>query len=298
MRHIRIAATVVGVAWAVSSAASLWAQEGPIVAAPPGSTLHLVAPVAETLFQRGLGESRAAVIGVESHLFADRMAAIYMGGVEGESWRNEVARIHDPARVSALLLAAIGQQVQGRQIDTRLTSMLGATGANSGPDGQGMILAARIQLGQPARLEALAQRMQADDARAAPVLVAIDEMIDEYDPVSAEMARNMNRQLAFVRGFAEADGFDFPTSPDDAAADLSLQSSELHAEATVKIRLNWYAAYAPLGPAAVSRSAAVRASPGMRALHALLERAEDDVLAQLAAETGRAAARRMKGTPL
>ncbi len=303
MRHIRIAVTALGIAFALSGAAPLWAQDGAVPAMPgpaaPGAAPHVTASIAEKLFQRGLGESRAAVIGAESGIFADRMAAIYLGGVEGESWREGVAQIHDSTRVSALLLAAIGRQLDtAEQADPRLAAALGATGVDAGPDGQGMILAARIELARPGSLNALAQRMRADDARAAPVLAAIDEMIAAEDLAGPEMARAMNRQLAFVAAFGAADGFDFPTSPDDAAADLSLQTPELYDEALIRTRLTWYAAYAPLGAAAVSRSAALRASPGMRALHGLLDRAEDDVLAQLAAETGRAAARRMKGTPL
>lgn len=295
MRHIRIAVTAVGIAFAMSGVVPLWAQEAPL----PGAAPHVAASAAEKLFQRGLGESRAAVIGAESGIFANRMATIYLGGAEGESWRDEVARIHDPARISALLLAAVGRQLDRvGPGDSRLQAALGALGVDAGPDGQGMILAARIELARPGSLDALALRMRADDARDAPVLAAIDEMMAAQDPAGAEVARAMNRQLAFVAAFADADGFEFPTSPDDAAADLSLQTPELYDEATIRIRLNWYAAYAPLGAAAVSRSAALRATPEMRALHGLMDRAEDEVLAQLADETGRAAARRMKGTPL
>ena len=77
-----------------------------------------------------------------------------------------------------------------------------------------------------------------------------------------------------------------------------LQLPEIRQEATMRIRLAWYAAYAPLGAGAVNRSAARRANPEARALESLLDRAEGNVIEQLAAETGRAAARRMKGTPL
>lgn len=303
MRHFRIAASSVGIAFAMLWAGSLAAQEGGAPAAPlAGAAPHVTASLAEKLFQRGLGESRAAVIGAESVGFADRMAVIYLGGGEGASWREEVAQIHDPARVSGLLLAAIGQQLKGQQLegtyDPRLLAAVGATGVDAVPDGQGMILAARIELARPGSLEAVTLRMRADDARADPVLAAIDEMIADTDPASAEMARVMNRQLAFAAGFAEGGGYDFPTSRADTAADLSLQVPELYDEAVMRIRLCWYAAYDPLGAAAVNRSAARRDSAAMRALNALIERAEDDVLEQLGAETGRAAARRMKGTPL
>lgn len=297
MRHFGISAPVIGIALAMAFGMVARADEGarPLVPTEPLS----IAPLAEQVFQAGLGESRAAAIGAKSRLFADRMAQVYLGGQEGESWRQEVARIHDPARVSALLLAAISVRLDPvRATGPRLLAALGATGVDAGPDGQGLILAARIELAQRDELHLLVQRMRSDAAREAPVLAAIDHMIAMQDPVTPAMARAMNRQMAFAGAFAEAGGFEFPTSPEDTAADLSLQVPELQQEAALRIRLNWYAAYAPLGAAAVNRAAAIRASAEMQALHGLIERAEDDVLEKLAAETGRAAARRMKGTPL
>lgn len=297
MRHFGISASAAGIAVAIALGLPACAEQRmvPLVPAEPMT----IAPLAEKVFQAGLGESRAAVIGAESRLFADRMARVYLGGQEGGSWRQEVARIHDPARVSALLLAAISARLDPvRATDPRLLAALGATGVDAAPDGQGLLLAARIELAQPDRLDLLSLRMRADVARDAPVLAAIDHMIAMQDPVTTAMARAMNRQVAFSVGFAEAGGFDFPTDPEDAAADLSLQIPELQQDAAMQIRLIWYAAYGPLGAAAVNRSAALRASAEMQALHGLIERAEDDVLEQLAAETGRAAARRMKGTPL
>ena len=66
MRHIRIAVTALGIAFALSGAAPLWAQDGAVPAMPgpaaPGAAPHVTASIAEKLFQRGLGESRAAVI--------------------------------------------------------------------------------------------------------------------------------------------------------------------------------------------------------------------------------------------
>ena len=297
MRQNRVLAMVACLALAgPGSGVGVMAQDADLQLIPAP---HMAEPLAETLFQRGFGESRAAVIGAESDIFANRMAAIYMGGTEGESWRDEVARIHDPARVAALLLAAVQRELdRAGALDPDLVLLLGATGVDVAPDGEGMILAARIQLARPGALEGVALRMRADEVKDAPVLAAIDAMIDAEDPESTEMARSMNRQLAFATGFAEAEGFDFPASPDDAAADLTLQMPELLDEATMRIRLSWYAAYAPLGAAAVDRSAVLRARPGAEALRALLDRAESDVLAQLGRETGRAAARRMKGTRL
>ena len=140
--------------------------------------------------------------------------------------------------------------------------------------------------------------MRADRARGAAVLAAIDHMIVMHDPVSRAMTRQMNRQIAFATAFSDAEGFEFPASPEDTAADLSLQIPELRQDAEMRIRLSWYAAYAPLGAPAVNRAAALMAGPEAQALNALIERAEQDVLEQLAGETGRAAARRMKGVPL
>lgn len=303
MRCFRVAASIVGCGLAMSFSAAALAQQGaapPAVVTPPSHIApHVFASVAEKLFQVGLGESRAAVISAESGVFANRMAAIYMGGVEGESWQQEVARIHDVTRVSALLLAAIEAQLDPVSVaDPRLRSAFGATGVDATPDGIGLILAARIELARPGSMEGVTARMRADRARGAAVLAAIDHMIVMHDPVSRAMTRQMNRQVAFATAFSDAEGFEFPASPEDTAADLSLQIPELRQDAEMRIRLSWYAAYAPLGAPSVNRAAALMAGPEAQALNALIERAEQDVLEQLAGETGRAAARRMKGVPL
>ena len=108
----------------------------------------------------------------------------------------------------------------------------------------------------------------------------------------------MNRDIAFAHGFAEGGGFDFPTAPEDMAADLWLQEPELTAEITARSELALYTAFAPLGAVAIDRIAIARATPRARALNAILALAEGDVLGQLAAESGRAAARRHEGSPL
>lgn len=300
MRHFRIVAKAGWLAFVAVCAGPLWAQVGEPQARPPAQAAPMtVQSLAEQVFQAGLGESRAAAISAEAGEFANRMGALYLGPGAGENWREEVGRIHDPARVSALLLAAIGAELTPvTAADTRLQGALGAKEVASRPDGQGMELAARIELARPGALDMLAVRMRAGDAGRAETLGRIDELMAARDMVAEAVAARMNRELSFARGFAEAGGFDFPTAPDDIAADLLLQMPELWQEEALRVRLTLFAAFAPLGESAIDLIAANRAAPENRALHALLARARDQVLDQLAAEAGRAAARRLKGTPL
>lgn len=272
------------------------AQSGP---GPADMSPADAGALAEQVFQATLADRLAAVIAAESAEFADRMAALYLSEGSGPDWRAEVAQIHDAARVSGLLLGALQVRLAANpDMAGRLRAQLTATGVASGTDGQGLELAARMQLAQPATLTATGRRLGADLRRGTAELAAIARIMGQGDMVAGRLAARMNRDMAFARGFAEGGGFDFPTAPEDVAADLWLQEPELTAEITARSELTLFTAFAPLGAAAIDRVAAARATPRARALNAILALVEGDVLDQLAAESGRAAARRHGGSPL
>lgn len=255
--------------------------------------------LAQKLFRAALADRRAQVIAAESGEFADRMAAIYLQDGSNADWRAQVGRIHDPARVSAMLLAALRERLAQRpDLAERLRVGLVASGVAPASDGQGLELAARVQLTRHETLAAVLRRLAEDDARGAPVLAAIRRMMTEDDQVAQLLAAQLNREIAFARGFSDAGGFGFPAELDDVAADLSLQLPEQQAQTTAQRELALFAAFAPLGAEAVDRIAAARASAQSRLLAGVLALAEGDVLDQLAAESGRAAATRDEGNPL
>ncbi|NHF72054.1 hypothetical protein [Paracoccus xiamenensis] len=289
---------VLAVVLALLGGAALGQPSAPEQARPAMSTTEIQA-LAEQVFEATLADRLAAVITAESAEFADRMAALYLSAGSGPDWRAEVAQIHNAARVSGLLQAALQVRLAENPVAAqRLRALLGATGVAAGTDGQGLQLAARMQLTKPERLAATARRLSADFGRGTAELSAITRMIGQGDPVTDRLAARMNREIAFARGYAQGGGFDFPTASEDVAADLWLQEPELTAEITARSELALYAAFAPLGAAAIDRIAAARAMPRARALAAILALAEGDVLDQLAAESGRAAARRHEGSPL
>ena len=291
-------AAVLTVFFALSGSAVIAqsAQQGQALPAmPPAETQAL----AEQIFQAALADRLAAVIAAESAIFADRMALLYLSDGSGPDWRAEVAQIHDPARVSGLLLAKLQARLAANPATTaQLGAHLGPGRVAAGTDGRGLELAARMQLVKPATLAAAARRLEADLARGTPELAAIARIMGQGDPVAELLAARMNRDIAFARGYAEGGGFDFPVAAEDVAADLWLQEPELTAEITARSELTLYAAFSPLGAAAIDHIATVRAMPRARALSAILALAEGDVLDQLAAESGRAAARRHEGSPL
>ncbi|WP_220185205.1 hypothetical protein [Paracoccus sp. S1E-3] len=267
--------------------------------AAPGMSAAQTQVLAEQVFQAALADRLAAVIAAESAEFADRMAILYLSDGSGPDWRAEVMRIHDPARVSGLLLGALQTRLAGNPVAAaRLRALLGPTGVTAATDGRGLELAARMQLARPATLAATARRLEGDLARGTPELAAIARIMRQGDPVTERLAARMNRDIAFARGFAEGGGFDFPTASEDVAADLWMQEPELVAEITARSELALYAAFVPLGAAAIDHIATARTMPRARAVSAILALAEGDVLDQLAAESGRAAARRHEGSPL
>lgn len=296
MRQISIAASMPAVLAAALSAAAAPVSGQDTRARPPA--FSTADSLAERLCQVAACEQLSAVIGLESGGFADRAGRDYLGG-SGDDWRGEVARIHDPARVSALLLGRLEQSLTpALAADPRLQAALGATGVSADTDGRALELAARAELGRGDALNEAVARLLAERAQGRAVLPAIRSLIAAERMIGDRVAAGMNRQIGFARGFASAGGFDFPIALEDVAADLSLKLPELRAEAELQVELELFAAFAPLGVAAIDRIAAARRTAPSRLLQKLISEAEAEVLDQLAEETGRAAARRLRGTPL
>ncbi len=298
MRSNGALAAVLTVLFSLSAGAAA-AQSAPQDPAGAAMSQAEAEGLAETVFQATLADRLAAVVAAESAEFADRMAMLYLSDGSGPDWRAELARIHDPARVAGLLRAALRARLAANPAAARqLAARLGPVGGAAGTDGQGLELAARMQLAQPPTLAATARRFETDLARGTPELAAIARIMRQGDIVTDRLAARMNREIAFARGYGAAGGFDFPTAPEDVAADLWMQEPELTAEIAARSELALYVAFAPLGAAAIDRIATARARPRARALSAILALAEGDVLDQLAEESGRAAARRHEGSPL
>ncbi|SDE99178.1 hypothetical protein SAMN05421538_1218 [Paracoccus isoporae] len=296
MRQIRIAAAVLGALLAAGLMFPLAAAGQTMPSAIRAMTDR--EDLAERLCARAACAQLSLAIAAESGMFADRVGAAYLGG-SGDDWRAEVARVHDPARISALLLARLeGRLTPALISDPALQAALGATGVSADSDARGLELAARAELQRNRALRGTLRRWMADRRADAGVLRAIRALIDEQGMIGARVASGMNRQIAAARGFASAGGYGFPISLQDVAADLSLQLPEWRAEAELHLELSLYAAYAPLGAGAIDRIARARGTAPSRLLSRLVAGAEAEVLDQLAEETGRAAARRLRGTPL
>ncbi|WP_158644601.1 hypothetical protein [Paracoccus jeotgali] len=253
--------------------------------------------LADDIFREQLAERRAAVIEAEAGRFAELMAAVYLGDGSSADWRAQLRRIHDRARVSGLLLAALQARLAARDANDLLPTG-GATGVALAKDGRGLALAARLELARPGALEAAAERLETARRADSPVLDAIRQDLLPEAEIDAMLAAHLNRQIAFAEGFHEADGFGFPADLDDVAADLSLQIEEQRREILAEAEITAFAAYAPLGVAAIARIGAARNAGAGRARQDLMALAESDVLDQLARESGRAAAKRDEGQPL
>ncbi|MFV0409570.1 MAG: hypothetical protein ACK5LJ_07685 [Paracoccus sp. (in: a-proteobacteria)] len=291
MSAIRVAMTLFGLLLANVQTGA--AQDGRALAPAQVEIL------AEHLADLALVDRHAAAMAAESKDFAGHMAQLYLPEGGGVDWREEIARIHDPARVSALLIEAIERRLQrAGHAETQLFAAMGATGVSVDSDGQGRELAARIELCDPIHQLRTFIRLDYAATQGSTLLGDIRAMISDDGAVDTALASRLNRELAFARGFNEAGGFGFPTAPGDQAADLLEQLPDLRAEAAARTEMTYYAALAPLGEAGVGRIALVRQAPESRALRALMAGAEAEVLDQLAEESGRAAARRQRGNAL
>lgn len=288
-----LAATLYSVNIAYSQSLSSPLQP-PVIDIPPSQE-----SLTEQVFSIALGETRAVIISAESVSFAKQMAAIYFDGRERKNWYHEVAQIHDPVRVSKLFYDAINIQLTAEVSDrSHFLSALQSVQTNAEPMLTKPELAARMALTLPDTMAAIDTQISANQTQETPLLAAIDEMIAAEDPVTPALAARMNRELAFAKGFIEAHGYDFPFTLDDTAADLTQQIPELRDKIAEKNRAVWYAALVPLRSEFSTSILITRKNDDVRKLLALIERAEQDVLDQLAIETGRAAAHRIKGTPL
>lgn len=241
------------------------------------------------------------MIGAESGAFADRAAAAYLDAGSGPDWRGEVALIHDPARVSALLLGAVGRRLDAPAA-ARLAPLLGATGAATGAaagtDTRAALLDARLRLARPGERRDAELRLAAAGRRRATDLSLTRAMADSQDAAALALAARLNRDLALADGFIAAGGYDFVATLEDAADDLGYRLDELQAETAAEVDLQYFTAFAAPDQGAARQIAAQTEHPARRQLDHLIAAAEAEVLEQLATETGRAAARRQEGHPL
>lgn len=294
MRRLGLAART------VLTAAALLVATGPHINAQPLPPDAAIVPpdtaeLAEQVYAAGNADLTAAAIAAKSGEFADRMAALYFDHGSGPDWREEVARLHDPVRVSGLLLGAIGGLVSAPDFDAdRIGPAIGASGVAARPNGRKNWLTARVLLGRMGAGDKAAARMQADPA----TLERIGKTIAAEELVTQAVSQRMNRDIAFARGFAGAEGFAFPTRMADIAADLILQLDELQAEEQARIELTLYAAFGARAAQNPGQLSFRQDDDAARALRSLMSRAEAEVVEQLATETGRAAARRLSGEAL
>lgn len=213
------------------------------------------------------------------------------------NWLDEVARIHDPARLELLFREGL-RQALAQADETRLGEALDFYRQ---PPGQRLVVlesTARTAMLDP-DAEAQAREAFAEAAsRGAPRVAQIARLIEEADLVGPNVAGGLNAAIAFSRGFAQGGGFDMPLSEGQMLADAWSQEAGMRAETLGWMEAYLMLAYSPLGDAELDRYIGFAGSPEGRALSAVLFAAFDTLFRRTSYDLGLAAAAQLQGREL
>lgn len=296
--HAAALALCLGVFAATGGAGSASAQERPIAAPMPHRDN---APrLAQALEFGQLGR----LLHLEAVAQAEEMAAQHFFAGSGPDWRDTAADIASPDRIAGLLDAALRTelrlqaQLSGQALDPRLAQALDWLRRLPGQEVLRAEAATRIALLSPER----AAQAQADFdqalAQEAALAQQLRDAIASADLTEPAIAATLNAALSFARSFRDGGGYSFPMDDIDLMQEIYLAEPEIRTQIAPALPARFYAALAALSPAEQTRFVSfLRSAPG-RALFALRQRVEEQVLILLGAELGASAASHSHGRQL
>lgn len=215
---------------------------------------------------------------------------------EAGAWTQAVARIHDPARLRAMLEVALREALRG-QPQARLDTALVFYRESLGSRVLTLETQARAAMIDPGTDRAARAAWARAVAAGDPRVGRIRRLIEEADLVEPNVASGMNAALAFSAGFVDAGGVAMPQTEAQMLSDIWRQEPQIRADTRDWLEAFLYLAYAQLSDAQLDRLIAHAGSAPGRVLSAVLFAGYDRVYAQTSREMGAAAARR-PGTAL
>lgn len=219
------------------------------------------------------------------------------GDGSGADWAGLVGRIHEPARMEALLRHGLAEALP-RADPQLIDRALAFHASDLGRRVIGLEVSARRALLE-AGVEEAARADFADAIRAGePRAVGIRDVIRRADLIAPNLAGAMNAALAFSRGFERGGGFDMPPTEQEMAAAAWAQRDQIEAEAGAWLEAFLRLAYDPLTDAELTRFADHAVSAEGQALSRVLFAGFDAVFDRTSYDMGLAAALQGRGEAL
>ncbi|MFV0301751.1 MAG: hypothetical protein ACK5IP_12900 [Paracoccus sp. (in: a-proteobacteria)] len=228
---------------------------------------------------------------------ADEMAGMLFQRGTDAGWRERVAAIHDPARVTAMLRPAL----TGTLADLPAAEGRAALDFLRTPLGQQVVQlelqARRAIIDQDTEDGAIEAYRQAR-AIGSPRLRQIDRLIGAADLMEPAIAAALNEALAFSRGFAAEGGFQIPMTETEMLAQTWAQEPEIRTMIEEWLPAYLLLAYSPLSDEDLARYVDFGTSGAGRALWMALNDAYEEVYTRISREMGEAAALHISGRQL
>lgn len=237
-------------------------------------------------------EETVRIMHDEGLVYGASLARDMMPEADTESWRRRVARIYDPERMRALVVAVLEEGLA----DVPLAPLVDFFTSGLGHKVVALELSTR---------EAFLDRATEDTAREAyaaladtraPILGRIETLIDDSDLVERNVTGILNSNLMLYRGLV--DGGAYEMSGEDILRDVRAQADSVRADSAEWIGAYLLAAYRPLPPEELDRYIAFwRSDPG-RALNRALFATYDRMYEEVSYLLGQSMAQYMRGRKL
>ncbi len=213
-------------------------------------------------------------------------AGVFGPGPVPAEWDALVAALYDPAKMEAAVLGRLAEELRGQDVAAMAAFFEGEPGRRL----VALELAAREAMleddVEQAAKEAAAVAMAAEDPR----LGLLRGVIEAGDLIEASVASAMNANLAYFTALLDGGALGDGTTEADLTADVWSQEAQIRAETTEWVYAFLLKAYAPASDADIAALTAFTESAEGRALTRALNRAFDQIYADISRSLGLAAA--------
>ena len=224
---------------------------------------------------------------------AAEMEAELFPGMAGGRWQEVAARIHDPARMAAIVEGRLAAETRDHagSLDGIVRFMSGDPGARI----VALELAAREAFLDEAMREAAEMAWSDMRAEADPRLALIDRLVVANDLIEQNVAGALNGQLAFYQGMREGGALDDAMPEAEMMADLWSQEPQVRADTESWLLPYMVLAYKPLSDADLEAYVDFSLTTEGQVLNRALFAAFDQLFNVLSRALGLAAARLATG---
>lgn len=237
-------------------------------------------------------EETVRIMHDEGLVYGASLARDMMPEADTESWRRRVARIYDPERMRALVVAGLEEGLA----DVPLAPLVDFFTSGLGHKVVALELSTREAFLDRATEDAAREAYAALADTRAPILGRIETLIDDSDLVERNVTGILNSNLMLYRGLV--DGGAYEMSGEDILRDVRAQADSVRADSAEWIGAYLLAAYRPLPPEELDRYIAFwRSDPG-RALNRALFATYDRMYEEVSYLLGQSMAQYMRGRKL